>query len=121
MTNLLILLITVNLINPDIEVPKPEYPKGSFDYSKVKEHPRLLLLTNEEESIKKVLKDNDLMKEYHDYIITQCNLILTQGKLTYKKDGKRLLAVSREAIKRVFYLSYGYRMTGSQLFNFRKL
>ena len=101
---------------PDIEVPKPEYPEGTFNYSLVKNHPRLLMLADEEESIKKVLVDNDFMKESHEYVINQCKIIVNLDKLTYKKDGKRLLAVSREALRRIFYLSYGYRMTGSQLY-----
>ena len=38
--------------------------------------------------------------------------VLDQPVLERVKLGKRLLAVSREAVKRIFYLSYTYRITG---------
>ena len=35
------------------------------------------------------------------------------------KEGKRLLAISRIALKRIYYLSYAYRMTGDKKYAHR--
>jgi len=35
------------------------------------------------------------------------------------KEGKRLLAISRIALKRIYYLSYAYRMTGERKYALR--
>ena len=99
--------------DPDIN---PNFPEGTFDYSKVLDHPRLLMSEESEEELHQKLEVDEKLKSIHDYILSQCNLMIGQNPLVYKKEGKRLLAVSREALKRIFYLSYGYRMTGSQLY-----
>lgn len=103
--------------SPDLDTkPDPVYPEGTFDYAQIKPHPRLLMSSEDEEELKSILSTNMTMKKIHDHIITQCNMLVGQDEMVYKKDGKRLLAVSREAFKRIFFLSYGYRMTGSQLY-----
>lgn len=103
--------------SPDLDTkPDPVYPEGAFDYAQIKPHPRLLMSSEDEEELKSILSTNMTMKKIHDHIITQCNMLVGQDEMVYKKDGKRLLAVSREAFKRIFFLSYGYRMTGSQLY-----
>lgn len=96
--------------------PDTVYPEGTFDYAQIEAHPRLLMSIEDEEELKSLLPTNASMKKIHDHIITQCNMLVGQDEVVYQKDGKRLLAVSREALKRIFYLSYGYRMTGSQLY-----
>ncbi|HOZ84578.1 MAG TPA: heparinase II/III family protein [Niabella sp.] len=50
----------------------------------------------------------------HSAIIESCNEILTMPLLERELIGKRLLNVSREALRRIFYLSYAYRMTKDQ-------
>ena len=87
------------------------YSSEAYDYSKIAPHPRLLMSKADEVAIKKVLKSNEQLSGIHDLIIEKSDEMLSQEILTYKKTGKRLLAVSRDAIQRVFYLSYSYRMT----------
>jgi len=65
----------------------------------------------DEQKIKSTLILNCELMEVHNHIIKRCDNMLTKNALVYKKDGKRLLAVSREALTRIFYLSYAYRMT----------
>lgn len=98
---------------------EPEYPSGTYDYARVKDHPRLLLSEADEEDLKNKLSGNESLDKIHQHILMQCNMLVGQDELTYKKEGKRLLAVSRQALKRIFYLSYGYRMTASQLYLIR--
>lgn len=88
------------------------HPSGSFDYSAIAPHPRLLLSTQDEASLQARLQsDNDLLA-VHEALITQCNAMMNTSPVTRVLDGKRLLSVSRTALKRIFFLSYAYRMTG---------
>ncbi|ULT41117.1 hypothetical protein KRR40_41560 [Niabella defluvii] len=48
-----------------------------------------------------------------DYLQKVSAGLLTQQPLAFQKEGKRLLAVSRKALTRLFYLSYSFRMTGN--------
>ena len=91
----------------------------SFDYSKIAPHPRLLMSKADEAAVKKVLKSNEQLSDVHDLIIEKSDEMLSKETLTYNKTGKRLLAVSREALERVFYLSYSYRMTKNKKYLLR--
>ncbi|MDD4921775.1 MAG: heparinase II/III family protein [Bacteroidales bacterium] len=91
----------------------------SFNYSKLGPHPRLLLKAGEEQKILKNLDNNPTIMKVHQRIIKCCDEMLNLPTLERKKDGKRLLAVSREALRRVFYLSYAYRMTGENKYILR--
>lgn len=96
--------------------PEPEvkFPEGSFDYSLITEHPRLLMNNERKEEVAALISGSEELSAIHDYIIANCNQMVALSELEYVKTGKRLLSVSREALRRIFYLSYGYRMTGSQ-------
>ncbi len=76
-------------------------------------HPRILLLEGEEAQIKEMISSDAKWKKMHDAIIKECNVIITKPELERVMIGRRLLGTSRELLRRVFYLSYGYRMTGN--------
>lgn len=76
-------------------------------------HPRILLLEGEEAQIKEMISSDAKWKKMHDAIIKECNAIITKPELERVMIGRRLLGTSRELLRRVFYLSYGYRMTGN--------
>lgn len=82
-------------------------------------HPRLLVKQGEEQKIKSGLAYNPEILRLHEYLLRQCDTFAMKPTLTYKKEGKRLLAVSREALRRIFYLSYAYRMTGEEKYLLR--
>lgn len=82
-------------------------------------HPRLLVKQGEEQKIKSGLAHNPEILRLHEYLLRQCDAFAMKPMLTYKKEGKRLLAVSREALRRIFYLSYAYRMTGEEKYLLR--
>ena len=84
----------------------------TFDYNRVSGHPRLLMKQGEEQQIRESLKDNPEMQRVYKQIVGEADRLLVCPTLTYKKEGRRLLAVSREALKRIFDLSFVYRMTG---------
>lgn len=78
---------------------------------KLSAHPRILLLAGQEkELLANINADVNLLK-VHQAIIKSCDAMINIQPVHYQKIGKRLLNVSREALHRIFYLSYGYRMT----------
>ena len=91
----------------------------TFDYNRVSGHPRLLMKQGEEQQIRESLKDNLEMQRVYKQIVGEADRLLVCPTLTYKKEGRRLLAVSREALKRIFDLSFVYRMTGEDKYRLR--
>lgn len=83
----------------------------SYDYSKIEVHPRLLLNKGEEKVLKSSVARNPEFKKIDTYIHQISDGLINEAPLTFKKRGKRLLAVSRLALTRLYYLSYSYRMT----------
>lgn len=74
-------------------------------------HPRLLLLKGEEKLIHQSIQSDLLLKKVHDQIIEESNKMIPLPTLERIVTGRRLLSVSREAIRRIFFLSYAWRMT----------
>ena len=90
-----------------------------FDYGKIAPHPRLLLPEGGEEAIRKAIAEYPLLATVHQRIMELCDRTLTEQPVERIKEGKRLLAISRIALKRIYYLSYAYRMTGDQKYALR--
>ena len=78
---------------------------------KIAAHPRLLLKQGEEKKIKALIQKNTGMLLVHQAIIDDADKILLKSPSERVLKGKRLLAVSNEAFKRIYFLSYAYRMT----------
>lgn len=85
---------------------------GEYDYTRLPDHPRLLLHEGGEAVVWDMLKSNPKMMAIHERIIQDCDQMLNTLPSERVMEGKRLLTVSRIVLERVFYLSYGYRMTG---------
>lgn len=75
-------------------------------------HPRLLLNDLELKTFRKQLNDSAFLTKVSQTILTASDKYLKTKPLEYELKGIRLLDVSREALKRIFYLSYSYRLTG---------
>jgi hypothetical protein len=82
------------------------------DKQEMPAHPRILLLKGEEQSIKDNIASDPVWAKIHQAIIGECDKIVTLPELERVLTGKRLLSVSRESIRRIFYLSYAHRLTG---------
>jgi hypothetical protein len=75
-------------------------------------HPRILLLEGEEEQIRDLIEADQTWRKMHMAILEKSTELLGKPVLERVMTGRRLLSVSREALKRIFYLSYSYRLTG---------
>ncbi|GAB2565170.1 heparinase II/III domain-containing protein [Spirosoma areae] len=78
---------------------------------KLPDHPRLLLLKGEEETIKRTVAADRTWGNLQQAILTECDALLNEAPLERIKIGRRLLSTSREGLRRVFFLSYAWRMT----------
>ncbi len=78
------------------------------------EHPSLLIKQGDEILIRKSINESPSLKIIHEIIVQESDKLLAIPCLKYQKIGKRLLDVSRECFRRVFFLSYSYRITGDE-------
>ncbi len=75
-------------------------------------HPRLLLINEELSDLKNDIAGDVLKSKVNLAIIKKANDMIALPPVQRIVEGRRLLAVSREFLKRIFFLSYSYRMTG---------
>ena len=79
-----------------------------------KQHPRILLLNGEERLIEQSIASNPVWAKMHQTILTECDRMIGLPPIERIQIGRRLLDKSREALRRIFQLSYAYRLTGDQ-------
>jgi hypothetical protein len=82
-------------------------------------HPRILLLEGEESGIRQTIAADDDWNAMHVFILSESDKLLTKAPVERELIGKRLLDKSREALRRIFFLSYSYRMTNDQKYLMR--
>lgn len=75
-------------------------------------HPRILLLKGEEATIKKTVATDKVWAKLQQAITDESNRLISLPPVERIQIGRRLLDKSREALRRLFFLSYSYRTTG---------
>ena len=104
MRKITLLLLTLLLLR-DLAAAVPfERPKPG--------HPRLLMTEADRARIQADIRSGSTWARLHEDILDECDRIVGLPVLERKQIGRRLLATSREALRRIFFLSYAYRMTG---------
>jgi len=93
-----------------------EQDEKVVDITRLPGHPRILLLQDEEQIIRATVSKDPVWSRMHDAIVGEATKIIDLPVLERIQIGRRLLDKSRECIRRVFYLSYAYRMTGDEKF-----
>jgi hypothetical protein len=78
------------------------------------EHPRLLLFKGDEEQIKKAIASETDLGKVHQIIINEADKMLTKYSSSDMKKQKKKLGVSRESLRRLFFLSYAWRITNQK-------
>ena len=86
---------------------------------KLPDHPRLLLLKGEEESIKRTIEADKTWNNLHQAILTESDALINVAPLERIQIGRRLLDKSREGLRRLFYLAYAWRMTHQEKYRAR--
>lgn len=98
---------------------QPDSSRIQAGKAPLQEHPRLLLLKGEEQNLLLQIRKYPQWQAMHRLIIDECDQILSTEPVERIKIGKRLLDKSRECLRRVFMLSYAYRLTGEQKYLIR--
>jgi hypothetical protein len=98
------------LLHSQVIPAENTFSKKIIQYS----HPRILLLKGEEKTIQQSIAVNPTWTKMHQAIIKASDDMLDKPVLERKLEGIRLLDVSREALRRIFYLSYAYRISGEK-------
>jgi hypothetical protein len=97
----------------------PAQKELSADIGKTVPHPRILLLAGEEAAIRQSIVSNATWNKMHEAILKSCDDLLDQPPIERIQIGRRLLDKSREALRRIFQLSYAWRMTGDEKYSLR--
>jgi hypothetical protein len=71
-------------------------------------------LKGEEQSVQKTIASDKAWRSVHLAILGECDSLENIPPLERIKIGRRLLDKSRESLRRVFYLSYAWRMTHNE-------
>ncbi len=79
-------------------------------------HPRLIITTDGWKDLRARLAKEANQNTVLTSIIKDARKVLTAPPLVYKKEGRRLLAVSREALRRIGLCAFAYRVTGEKVF-----
>ena len=87
-----------------------------IDAARAQSHPRLLLLPGEEEMIAKNIAGNAAWAKVHTDILAECDEMINQPPVERALVGRRLLGKSREGVRRIFFLSYAWRMTHKKVY-----
>lgn len=82
-------------------------------------HPRLLLLKGEEAAVQKTLAADATWGKIHAALLAECDRLLNAPVQQRVLIGKRLLDVSRECLRREFYLAYAWRLTRQEKYRAR--
>jgi hypothetical protein len=77
-------------------------------------HPRILLFKGEENGLKKTINADPVWTKMQQAIINESDNLISVAPIERIQIGRRLLDKSREALRRLFFLSYAYRTTGEQ-------
>lgn len=87
------------------------YAQFHQNKAKIASHPRLFLLKGEEKALDNAVKADKYKLKVHTEILAESEKILSTVPVKRTKVGMRMLPTSREAMLRIFYLAYSWRMT----------
>lgn len=88
----------------------------TIDYSKLAQHPRLILKSGDIEAVKQKIESDQPLRIIHDVIERRTNEFLTAEPTKYRMVGKRLLGRCRAVLERVCYCSYMYLVSGDEVY-----
>nr|WP_294941961.1 heparinase II/III family protein [uncultured Mucilaginibacter sp.] len=74
-------------------------------------HPRLLLFKEDEDAVKKAISANNNLSRVHQIIIKEADKMLMKTSSSDMRKQKKKLGVSRESLRKLFFLSYAWRIT----------
>ena len=77
------------------------------------------MFRGDEAGIKKTITSNQTLTKLQNAILAESDKLISVAPIERIQIGRRLLDKSREALRRLFFLSYAYRMTGDDKYSQR--
>lgn len=77
-------------------------------------HPRLFWTAQDEKTVRETTQRQAELGAAWEAVRLTADHFLTQPPVVYRKDGRRLLGRSREALSRLMHLGFAFRMTGDR-------
>lgn len=111
--------LSVSIIGVLISVTACAQKENFQDSRALPPHPRILMMSGEEATIISNIASDATWRAVHNIIINECISILGKPPVERILIGRRLLDKSREALRRIFFLSYAYRITGDKKYSDR--
>ena len=96
-------------------------PLGAVNTPDPGPHPRLLLGAGEEDRVRQAIEAQPILRQADSLILSYCDALLEKPVLERVLVGRRMLNTSREAVKRIFWLGYAWRIHGTQAYADRAL
>lgn len=112
----MLLVLLFLWIHGDLTVSGQTVAKNSLLSTLTTNHPRLFFSKQDEDGLRLQLEKEPALQKVHAAILSDCEALLTKEPVKHVKIGKRLLDKSRECLRRVFALSYAYRMTHKEVY-----
>jgi hypothetical protein len=91
--------------------PSQAQQKQLSENSDFGNHPRILLFKGEEKALTASIAKDSAWSGVHRVILSAADQLITAEPVQRIQIGRRLLDKSREALRRIFFLSYAYRTT----------
>jgi len=111
--------LTITFILLNVVINLSAQVKQIDDLQISQPHPRILLFKGEEANLVSSITKDPVWSMLHNAIIKESDRINTMEPIKRIQIGRRLLDKSREALRRLFYLSYAYRTTNDQKYLIR--
>ena len=87
----------------------------------VPDHPRLFWSRQDEAGVRAKVAADPQLKAVWEAVRLTADHMLKEPPVVYRKDGRRLLGRSREALGRTMHLGFAYRMTGEKRYSERAM
>ena len=91
-------------------------PLGAVNTPDPGPHPRLLLGAGDEDRVRQAIEAQPILRQADSLILSYCDALLEKPVLERVLVGRRMLNTSREAVKRIFWLGYAWRIHGTQAY-----
>jgi len=89
--------------------------------SPLPDHPRLFWTAKDEAGVREKMNSDRQMKAVWEAVRITADKMLTEPVVIHRKDGRRLLGRSREALGRMMHLGFAFRLTGDQRYAARAM
>ena len=84
-------------------------------------HPRLFWTAKDEAGVRERIASDRQIGAIWEAVRITADAMLTEPTVVYRKDGRRLLGRSREALSRMMHLGFAFRLTGDKRYATRAM